>query len=95
MVKPITKAALIQDIANREGISNRQASACIDATINAITAQLIAGNCVALPGLAKFEVRHRPERQVRNVATGKTMTKAADRALKIRPLTNIKAALNS
>lgn len=94
MAKPITKADLIADIATRSGISKAQAGEALEAVTASISAQLVLGNAVALPGLAKFETRERPARQVRNVATGETMDKAADRAVKITPMTGIKAAVN-
>ena len=95
MAKPITKADLISDIAERSGTSKAQAGEAFDAVTASISAQLVAGNAVALPGLAKFETRDRPARQVRNVATGEMMDKDADRAVKITALTAIKAAVNN
>lgn len=94
MAKPITKADLIADIAERNGISKAQAGEALDAVTASISAQLVAGNAVALPGLAKFETRDRPARQVRNVATGEMMEKNADRAVKITALTGVKTAVN-
>lgn len=94
MSKSITKAELVADIAERAGISKAEANKTLDATIDAITARLVAGDAVSLPGLAKFETRDRPARQVRNVATGAMMDKAADRAVKISALSGIKAAVN-
>ena len=94
MSKPITKAELVTDIAERAGISKTEANKMLDATIDAITARLVAGDAVSLPGLAKFETRNRPARQVRNVATGAMMDKAADRAVKVSALSGIKAAVN-
>lgn len=94
MSKPITKAELVADIAERAGISKAEANKTLDATIDAITARLVAGDAVSLPGLAKFETRDRPARQVRNVATGAMMDKAADRAVKVSALSGIKAAVN-
>ncbi len=94
MAKPITKADLIADIADRSGISKAQAGEALDAVTASISAQLVLGNAVALPGLAKFETRDRPARQVRNVATGEMMDKGADRAVKITALTGIKTAVN-
>lgn len=95
MAKPITKAELIADISDRSGISKAQAGEALDAVTASISAQLVLGNAVALPGLAKFETRDRPARQVRNVATGAMIDKDADRAVKITALTGIKAAVNA
>lgn len=94
MSRPIAKADLVADIAARAGIAKAEAGRLLDATIEAISAQLVAGNAVSLPGLAKFETRDRPARQVRNIATGAMLDKAADRAVKISALSGIKAAVN-
>lgn len=94
MAKPITKAELIAAIAAQAGLSKAHTLIVFDATIAAITAQLKAGATVNLPGLAKFEVRDRPARQVRNVATGAMMDKAADKSVKISALTSLKTAIN-
>jgi DNA-binding protein HU-beta len=96
MGKTTTKAELVADIVERSAsISKEQAGAALDAVIAAIAAQLVAGNTVTLPSLAKFETRERPARQVRNVATGAMMDKEADRAVKITALTGIKRAVNA
>lgn len=94
MAKPITKAELIADIAERSEMRKAQAGDALEAVIAAISAQLVAGKTVTLPGLAKFEIRERPARQVRNVSTGEMIDKAADRTVKISALTGIKAAVN-
>ena len=44
--------------------------------------EVAAGTPVTLPGIGKIAPRSRPERQVRNPATGEMMTKPADKAVK-------------
>lgn len=95
MAKTITKAELVADIAERGSMTKADASAALDAVVASVTAQLVAGNTVALPGLAKFETRDRPARQVRNVATGEMIDKDADKAVKISAMTGIKTAVNA
>ena len=95
MTKPMTKAELVTHIATRGDITKVEAAASLDLVVAEITAQLVAGNAVTLSGLAKFETRDRPARQVRNVSTGATMDKDADKAVKITALTGIKAAVNA
>ena len=94
MARPITKADLVADIAAHSDISKAQAAAALDAVAAVISKNLVAGNAVTLPGVAKFETRERPARQVRNVATGAMMDKGADRAVKISALSGIKTAVN-
>lgn len=75
-------------------MSKIEATAALDAVASAIAARLVQGDAVTLPSLAKFEVRDRPARQVRNVATGVMIDKDADKAVKISALTGIKDAVN-
>ena len=94
MTKPITKAERVADIAAGADVSKAEANRILDATIDAIRKRLIAGEAITLAGLAKFETRDRPARQVRNVATGEMMGKPADRTVKISALGGIKSAVN-
>lgn len=71
------------------------AAAALDTVVAVISAQIVAGQTVMLPGLEKFETRDRPARQVRNVSTGEMIDKDADRAVKISAMTGIKTAVNA
>jgi DNA-binding protein HU-beta len=93
--KPMKKSDLVTEIAKQGDMTKSQANAAFDTIVAVISAQLVAGQTVILPGLAKFETRERPARQVRNVATGEMLDKAADRAVKISTMTAIKAAVNA
>ena len=93
--KPMTKSDLVAEIAKQGDMTKSQAAAAFDTIVAVISAQLVAGQTVILPGLAKLETRERPARQVRNVATGEMLNKAADRAVKISAMTAIKAAVNA
>ena len=94
MTRPMTKAELVGHIATRADITKADAAKALDLVTAEISAQLVAGNAVTLAGLAKFETRDRPARQVRNVATGAMIDKEADKAVKISALSGIKAAVN-
>ncbi|MDB9804460.1 HU family DNA-binding protein [bacterium] len=93
--KAMTKSDLVAEIATQGDMTKAQASTALDTIVAVISAQLVAGQTVMLPGLAKFETRERPARQVRNVATGAMLNKEADRAVKISAMTGIKAAVNA
>ena len=90
----MTKAELVGHIAARGDITKADAAKALDLVTAEISAQLVAGNAVSLAGLAKFETRDRPARQVRNVSTGAMMDKGADKGVKISALSGIKAAVN-
>jgi DNA-binding protein HU-beta len=52
------------------------------------------GGSLTLPGVGKVVSRARPERQVRNPATGETMTKPADKVVKISVAKSLKDSVN-
>jgi len=50
---------------------------------------------VTLPGLGKVACKMRPERQVRNPATGETLTKPADKQVKFAISKTLKDSVNA
>lgn len=94
MTRPAPKSEIVADLSAKTGLTKAQANTAIDGLVDVFTARLKAGQTVALPGLVKIEAINRPARQVRNVATGAMMDKAADRGVKAKALTAIKAAVN-
>jgi DNA-binding protein HU-beta len=95
MTKPMTKSELVSAIAEHADMTKIDAAAALDTVVAVVSAQIVAGQTVMLPGLAKFETRDRPARQVRNVSTGEMIDKDADRAVKITAMTGIKTAVNA
>lgn len=94
-VKPMTKTQLIAALAEEMGGDKKTASAALEAVTSVVTREVTAGGAVTLPGLGKVVCRERPERQVRNPATGETMTKAADKQVKFTIAKVLKDAVNS
>ena len=92
--KPMTKAQLVAEMAEAMGSDKKTASAALDALASVVTKAVAAGGAVALPGLGKMVCRARPERQVRNPATGDTMTKPADRQVKFAISKALKDSVN-
>jgi len=86
----MTKTQLIAELSEASGLSKRDASAALDALSVIVQREVGAGNIVTIPGIAKVALRARPERQVRNPATGETSTKPADRAVKIAAVKALK-----
>ena len=64
------------------------------ASASAIEAVKAAGGSITLPGLGKVACRARAERQVRNPATGETMTKPADKTVKFAIAKALKDLVN-
>jgi len=73
----MNKQDLIDSVAERTGLSKREASDTVDAVFGAITEALRGGSKVTLPGFGTFEVRHRAARQGRNPRDGSTIQIAA------------------
>lgn len=94
MSKPMTKTQLLAAVADAMGSDKKTASAALDAISAVVTREVTAGGAVTLPGLGKVVCRARPERQVRNPATGETVTKAADKQVKFTIAKALKDAVN-
>jgi DNA-binding protein HU-beta len=83
MSKPMTKTQLVAVLAEEMGSDKKTASAALDAMASVITREVANGGAVTLP-----------ERQVRNPATGETMTKAADKVVKVSIAKALKDSVN-
>ena len=94
MNKPMTKTQLIAALSEEMGADKKTASAALDAVAAIVTREVAAGGAITLPGLGKMACRARPERQVRNPATGETMTKAADKQVKFTIAKALKDSVN-
>ncbi|MGY6704550.1 HU family DNA-binding protein [Roseinatronobacter sp.] len=92
--KPMTKTQLVAALAEEMGADKKTAIAAIDAVSAVVLREVAAGGAVTLPGIGKIMCRARPERQVRNPATGETMTKPADKAVKVTVAKALKDAVN-
>lgn len=94
MSKPMTKTQLVAALADEMGSDKKTASAALDAIAAVVAREVAAGGSVTLPGVGKVVCRARPERQVRNPATGETMTKAADKVVKVSIAKALKDSVN-
>ncbi len=95
MMKPMTKPQLVAALADAMGADKKVAGAALDAMAEVVAREVAAGGAVTLPGLGKVACRARPERQVRNPATGETMTKAADKQVKFSIAKSLKDSVNA
>lgn len=94
MNKPMTKTQLIAALAEEMGADKKTAGAALEAVAALVTREVASGGAITLPGLGKMACRARPERQVRNPATGETMTKAADKQVKFTIAKALKDSVN-
>ncbi len=94
MSKPMTKTELVAQLAEVLGSDKKSAGAALDAIATVVARTVAEGGTVTLPGIGKVAVRARPERQVRNPATGETLTKPADRQVKFAIAKSLKDSVN-
>ena len=76
----MNKQQLVEQIAQRSGLTKGQASEALSATLAAIEDGLAAGQEISIIGFGKFSVAHRDARQGTNPATGEPMHIAATKA---------------
>jgi DNA-binding protein HU-beta len=95
MNKPMTKTQLVAALADAMDSDKKTATAALDALAAVVSREVSAGGAVTLPGLGKVACKARPERQVRNPATGETMTKPADKQVKFAIAKALKDIVNA
>ena len=92
--KPMTKAQLVSALADKTGTDKKTAGDHLDALTDIITGEVSGGGAVTLPGIGKIYCRERPERMVRNPATGEQIKKEADKVVKITVAKALKDSVN-
>jgi DNA-binding protein HU-beta len=92
----MTKAQLAAKVAERTGLTKKQANEVVDAVFSIITEVLTKkrnAEPVNIAGFGKFVVKERPKRIVRNPRTGETVEKPATRVPAFRPAKQLKEAV--
>ena len=79
----MTKADIVETVANEHELSKRQAGEIVDLILDEITGALKAGDKVQLIPFGSFVVRERKARTGRNPQTGAVLKIAARRARKV------------
>ncbi len=95
MAKPMSKTQLVAALADEMGSDKKSAGECLDAVIAIITREVSGGGAVTLPGVGKIYCRERPERMVRNPATGEQIHKDADKVVKMTIAKALKDSVNA
>ena len=70
----MTKTELINEVANKTGLTKKDAEKAVSAVIESITDAMAIGDKVQLVGFGTFEVRDRAAREGKNPATGETIS---------------------
>lgn len=92
--KPMTKTQLVAAIAEKMDTEKKTATAALEAITDVITEEVSKGGAVTLPGIGKIMCRERPERMVRNPATGEQLKKDADKVVKMTIAKALKDSVN-
>lgn len=91
----MTKAQLVDEMAQGAGITKAEAGRALDSLIDSIGKALTVKNGkVALPGFGSFSTVHRKARKGVNPATGESITIKARNAVKFTPGKALKDAVS-
>ncbi len=89
----MNKTELVAAVAEKAGLSKKDADKAVAAIIEAVTDTLKAGDKIQLVGFGTFEVRNRPERTGRNPQTKETIKIPASKVPAFKAGAALKAAV--
>ena len=89
----MTKQEFIAKVADRSGLSNRDAGKAVDAFMETVTDALKSGDSINFTGFGKFSAAQRAARQGVNPRTGERVQIAATTVPKFTAGSQLKAAL--
>lgn len=89
----MTKASLISEVAAGAQLTKKQAEDAVMAVGDSILESLRNGAEAILPGIGKFLVKDRAEREGRNLQTGERITIPAGKRIVFRPVKAAKDAV--
>ena len=89
----MNKQELISKIAEKAGISKKDAAAALAALTATITEELKAGEKIAIPNLGSFDVRERTARTGKKPRTGEAVEIAAKKLPAFKPAKALKDAI--
>jgi len=90
----MTKAELIDAVADAAGVSKADAERTIGAFFDVVVSSTKSGGKVAWPGFGSFSTTNRPARVGRNPQTGDPVNISASTAMKFSASSTLKSALN-
>ena len=89
----MTKAELIENVANDTGLSERQTGDIINAIFETVGNAIANDGRFSYPGFGTFSVRERAARTGRNPRTGATIQIKASKTVKFKAAPNLKGSL--
>ncbi len=90
----ITKLDIVQNVADKLGLSKRDSSRIVESVFEIMKNQLSNGDTVKISGFGNFKVRSKNARRGRNPQTGVEMEICARRVLTFKCSNILKMALN-
>jgi DNA-binding protein HU-beta len=91
--KALTKQEFIQRVADKSGLTNRDAGKAVDAFMEAVTETLKSRDSINFTGFGKFSAADRAARQGVNPRTGERVEIAATTVPKFSAGSQLKAAV--
>jgi DNA-binding protein HU-beta len=89
----VTRSEFVDQVAERAGLSRKDAAAAVDAALQTIQDTLERGSDVTFSGFGKFHVAERGARQGVNPATGEKIQIAASRVPRFTAGSGLKKAI--
>ena len=90
----MTKANIIDAIAEKTGLTKKDSEAALKATLDALQSAFKKGEKVQLIGFGTFEVKTRAAREGRNPRTGETIKIPASKSVSFSAGSALKDAIN-
>jgi DNA-binding protein HU-beta len=91
----VTKSEFVDQVADRAGLSKKDAGDAVDAVLETIEDTLKRGSDISFSGFGKFSVSQRSAREGRNPATGEKIQIAASKVPKFTAGAGLKKAVKS
>ena len=90
----MNKTELIAAVAEKAGLSKKDAEKAVNAAFETISAELVKGEKVSMAGFGIFEIKTREARTGRNPLTGEAVQIAASKAPAFKASKTLKDAVN-
>jgi DNA-binding protein HU-beta len=89
----VTKSEFVDQVADKAGLSKKDAGGAVDAVLTTIESTLRGGGEVTFSGFGKFHVAQRGAREGRNPSTGATIQIAASKVPRFSAGAGLKKAV--
>ena len=90
----MTRSQLVEKVAQKSGVTKKQASAIIDVLFDTMTDAMAQGEPLTLSGFGNFTVREVAAHKARNPKTNQEITAAASRRVVFSAGTVLKGKIN-